>query len=237
MVLTQSQSRDVKSVVDESLKTLLSDEQFLSSIAASVAKIVEENLKKTFSAINNRLLECEANMAEFEKKTTVLTETNNKLTMELDKLQQYTRRNNIRIFGVPLIEGENVDEVVLRLFNFTMKLNMRDINIIDRAHRLGKIINGKQSIMVKFISYRDRSMVLKSRRLLKGTGIYITEDLTIKRLDLFKKAQVAHGKNNVWTSDGTVWTKKEGTKAKVLTENDLQHKAELTQLGSNIASS
>lgn len=211
----------VLSAVDESLKTVLSDVQFLSSIAASVAKIVEENLQKTFTDINNRVLNCEAKIAEFEKQSHTLVEVNKNSIKEVDRLQQYSRRNNIRMFGVPVLKGENMDEVVLRLFNYNMKLNV-DKSVIDRVHRLGNIKNGKQQIIIKFVSYRDRATVLYNRKLLKGTGVYLTEDLTAHRLGLLKKSQMDFGKENAWTMDGTIWVKRNGKKYRVLSQKDLE---------------
>ena len=53
--------------------------------------------------------------------------------------------------------------------------------MIERAHRVGKKrSSGKPRPIVKFSSSKDCGKVLKSRRLLKGTGISIREDFSDK---------------------------------------------------------
>lgn len=206
MVFTQSQVQDVKLVVDQSIKTVLGEKHFLDAIAAGVIKIVEEKLQKTFAEIDKRISECDIKISE-------VTQQNMKLSQELDKQQQYSRRNNLRIFGLPVVPSEDTEEVVLNLFKSNMQLNLEK-NMLDRVHRLGKVRDNKQQIIVKFISYRYRSLVLKNRKNLKGSGIYIAEDLTTNRIKLYKEAQTKYGKEHVWTNDGAIWVRK-GTKKEI----------------------
>ena len=81
---------------------------------------------------------------------------------------------------------------------------------IHRSHRLEKRKNPgqkPQAIIVKFTRYRDRHHVYRNKRLLKRSGISVTESLTLKKMDHLKKAREQHGFANVWTLDGKIMSK------------------------------
>ena len=80
--------------------------------------------------------------------------------------------------------------------------------MIDRSHRIGpkKKEQKPRPIIVKFCSYRDRSKVFYNKKMLKGSGVTITESLTKTRMDLLNEVMVGHG--NSWTIDGNIFVKK-----------------------------
>ncbi|KAH3869040.1 hypothetical protein DPMN_032196 [Dreissena polymorpha] len=95
---------------------------------------------------------------------------------KLNELEQYGRRNNIRIAG--LVEASNnnnsnnnkttsetaeeTSKVIIKFLNEKIEGLNLCINDIDIAHRLGR---------------RDTNM-MKNRRCLKGSGIFLNDDLT-----------------------------------------------------------
>ena len=58
-------------------------------------------------------------------------------------------------------------------------------------------------------------MSLEIKKLLKGTGISVTEMLTLKRMEHLKKAREQHGFGNVWTLDGKIIFKENDGNLKV----------------------
>ena len=85
-----------------------------------------------------------------------------------DALEQYTRGNSLRVSGAEEKENEDATEVALQLFNSTMNLeNTHPVRAedIDRAHRVGKTVPGKQRpLLVKFATYRVRQRVFRAKR-------------------------------------------------------------------------
>lgn len=123
----------------------------------------------------------------------------------IDALEQYTRRNNLRFFGLEELPSENVDNIIIQLIKD--KLNI-DLNIIDieRAHRIGKKTATKtRPVIVKFASYRTRALVFHARKALKGLKIFIQEDLTKYRHDLMKRATGIFGYGKAWSRDGRIF--------------------------------
>ena len=79
------------------------------------------------------------------------------VAIELNDVQQYLRRYDLRIFNVPVTAIAN-KEVFDWIFEyFTQKLGVNiDEKDIDRAHRIGKERGGKVQIIVRFCSWQPR---------------------------------------------------------------------------------
>ena len=104
------------------------------------------------------------------------------LSLKADDLENRSRRNNLCFDGIPE-EPESQSESwrksekkVLKILNDKMELP-GDIKI-KRAHRVGtrRQAGNPRSIVVKFLSYKDRERVMKERRKLKGTRVFVRED-------------------------------------------------------------
>lgn len=220
MVLTQSQIQDIKEILKVNIKSLINDKAFLTSIANEVAAIVEEKLQKSFDEIHGKVLEMNNKIATLELQNNQLTRDNLKIQLELDNLQQYSRRNNIRIFGIKEEAAEDTHKVVLNMFSEKLKLKI-DESAIDRTHRVGGNTSKNRHLIVKFVSYQTRAQIILNRKLLKGTGITVTEDLTVRRLVLLKTAKQKVNKENAWSRDGNIWIKFNNVKRVIKEEAEL----------------
>ena len=92
-----------------------------------------------------------------DEKISMLEKRINHLENEQDALEEYTRRNSLRVSGLEELDNEDPAKVALCLFNSTMNMQSSDpvsINDIDRVHRVGKRSPGKaRPLLVKFIYY------------------------------------------------------------------------------------
>ena len=131
------------------------------------------------------------------------------LEARCDDLEQYSRRESVRIFGVP---ESNIDlegailETANRQMALSPPLTKEDIS---RCHRVGpkSIQSSKRAILVKFTNYRVRARVMSAKKTLKGTNIFVTEYLTKNRASLAFKAREAKRAKNIydtWTYDGKI---------------------------------
>jgi hypothetical protein len=210
-----------KGLLKEFVVELLSDDAFLDGLAERVADKLKDRLEERITA---RVLDvCEPRIAALEMKIESLAAEIGAVREEsaarsriyvskLDAQEQYQRRNNIRIFGVPEQSGESVTGVVTGLCRDKLDVQV-DPSLIDRCHRVGRLPTGPASdgtrrrpraILVKFISYQTRRSVLTARKRLKGTGITIGEDLTQRRYSAFREIAGRVGINHVWTIDGRI---------------------------------
>ena len=107
-----------------------------------------------------------------------------------DNLEQYSRRNNVRISGISETQREDTDQLVLQIVsNIGVDIAL---NTIDRFHRVGR--KHPKDIIVKFVSYRDRRSLFANRKKLSTIDdntlkdVYINDDLTAFRNTLFLSA-------------------------------------------------
>ena len=106
-----------------------------------------EELKELVAKKNENIKDLEERVKELEQKT--------------DATEQYSRRNNLRLHGIPEQKDENLGEVVVKMLNKELQLAppLTDSDI-DRLHRIGprKSEEPRQCI-VKFTNYRTRERI------------------------------------------------------------------------------
>lgn len=207
----------IKQSVDDSVSKL---KIAMSEREESLKELVERNASTLHDiqvTIENKLTEIDHLQSEVGKQK----ETISSLTSNLNSLEQYTRRNNIRIFGVAEQRDENTDQLVSQVAE---KLGVRVAPTdIDRSHRVGpppsqdhayadalRSTSGKSKhkarpIIVKFTSYKIKKAIMNERRKLKGSKTVIAEDLTKSNARLLTAAYTNRNTTAAWSIDGRIF--------------------------------
>jgi len=196
------------------------------SLEFSQAKI--DDLSSSKSALQAKMESMEKNNFVLETKLqeslmkNALLEENEWIEHELntkhDVLEQYTRKYNLEIDGVPMVHGEDLEDIVIKLARrIDADVGPEDIDII---HRFKKGNQQPNPIIVRFNNYYSKKEMYYVRHKLHKLNvrhisgaekkIYINENLTAQRAALFKKV---HNKKQlrqgwkVWTIDGKIFVK------------------------------
>ena len=150
---------------------------------------------------------------ENEKKIEELNETASKMNERIEELEnnidrqeQYSRRNCLLIHGIAENKEENTDQQAIDFINENLEMKIDEIDI-DRSHRIGRYDKTKKKprpIIVKFVRYNVRGGVFREKRKLKGTGKTITKSLTTKRIGQLNDVRETFGFHNVWSYDGKI---------------------------------
>lgn len=142
-------------------------------------EFIEESFMQQIKQLKDQLTSFSDRITELEKEKV----TRDK---ELKDLQRDNKRNNLIIFGLPEIDGEDLYEKVLEFFNKVLKIETycTDINYM---YRFGKEEN--RPIVVKFISLRKKIEILKNCYLLQGSTISLTNDLIKEDREVHKILQ------------------------------------------------
>ncbi|KAL8618583.1 hypothetical protein ACOMHN_021852 [Nucella lapillus] len=96
------------------------------------------------------------------------------LETEIDRLEGFSRHNNIKLFGVPESTGEeqeDCEEIVRYVLETYISEKTWDPDVIKRAHRLGKPNSHNRNprpIIAKFQRWGDAMRVIKGRAAKKG---------------------------------------------------------------------
>ncbi|KAJ8246345.1 hypothetical protein GJAV_G00266670 [Gymnothorax javanicus] len=130
-----------------------------------------------------------------------------KQDFRIDELEQYSRRDNVVIRGIPEEEGEDTNETIKKVGE-AIGVNIEDIDI-SVSHRFGRSQNGKpRPIVVKFVRRDTRTKVMQAKKNLRGSseykGVFIDEQLTPLRAKLFSLVKNDADTERVWTVDGKI---------------------------------
>lgn len=174
-------------------------EQHLNQVSESMDLINEK-----FETFKKELEEKDKKISILENNVSMLSTTVDVLSKQLDRQEQYSRRNCLLIHNIPENKDENTDDTVIKIIGEKVgePVCLEDL---DRTHRLGPPkTNKNRPIIVKFSRYHTRNRVFKKKKQLKGHQMSITESLTKRRMGELNDARNQHGFENVWTSDGKI---------------------------------
>ncbi|KAH3802154.1 hypothetical protein DPMN_155825 [Dreissena polymorpha] len=94
--------------------------------------------------------------------------------------------------------------------HLNVHLEYKDIEI---AHRLGKYIpNKNRAVIVKFVRRQTKIDVMKRAKQLKGTGIYINEDLTKINAEVLASLRLKEPSHfeRAWSHEGKLFVRYNG---------------------------
>ena len=124
------------------------------------------------------------------------------LEFDHDTLEQYTRKFNVEVHGIPECEGENLREIITKVGQkISVDISDDDIDIV---HRLYRKPPAKKPIIVRFTSHKKKREFYKGRFNIKDTNlsgifgsvlsdsearIFINKNLTQRRQELLAMAR------------------------------------------------
>lgn len=194
MPLTREQIAEINMCVTNAIKNYLENEAFMEDVVKRVSVSIIDNMQKR--------------LEEFIKP---VIQENIILKERIDHLEQYSRRNNIRIFGMPEKQNENLEDSVIDIFEKKLNVHVPK-EAIERIHRTGRHSEGKtRPVIIKFLSYKTRQQVLNNKKKFKGTNFIVYEDLTKTRLSILHKVQLKIGRRNTWTHDGSIFFRRDNS--------------------------
>ena len=119
-----------------------------------------------------------------------------------DNNEQYSRRTSVRINNITLPdERETPLDVMNKVKEVIVKSGVEIPDMyLDRAHRVGKPLVGedgsrKQQVIVKFTTWRHRTLFYQGRKNLTSAKVYL--DLTQSKFKLLKRSQTKVVGSNV----------------------------------------
>ena len=144
---------------------------------------------------------------------------------EIDRLEQYGRRDNVRIFGLEETRNEDTTEKVVELAaDMGVAITAKDISVSHRLPQSGKRADKAKPIIVKFVRRFTKQLLLRSKELRKKENrknVYVEEDLTPVRSRMVCSLREDPRIKTVWSIDGRIFAirKKDGKDEKVVIES------------------
>lgn len=207
---------------DSSLKSMMKEvvremkEELLKSVIGRIEKLEcklfekqaeNDNLKQEI-----KILRAELEQTKDDNQKLMKENEKGRQTIEgsLNSLEQYGRRNNIRISGITDKAQETAEEstrLVVEILNRKMPNLGLKIQDIDIAHRIGKYKKeGNRQIIVKLHSRIKKQQIMREKKSLKSDSVYISEDLTKINQEVFKsvRTKLKDVVASAWTYEGAI---------------------------------
>ncbi|XP_041453274.1 uncharacterized protein LOC121406325 [Lytechinus variegatus] len=197
-------------------------EQSIDSIREGQSSIVN-----SLSFLNEKFEEMKLKAEKIEKENRELKEQNiclqkrfSELTFQLNELDQYHRRVNLEVAGVPERQGEVPERIVLNIAkHISPELAASDFDVVHRLGSKRQADNKARPIIVRFTTRRARNIMYDGRRKLKTLStkdlgynsdgkIYLNENLIASTKELMKdvnKARRDAGYKFLWTQNGRIY--------------------------------
>ena len=162
----------------------------LTEFLDKIEEKIESKVRDGVEVLIPRVIALERRVESLESSMVVLEHLHKKV----DENEQYSRRTCLRILNVPLPKNdgkENYENKMKQIMNdMDCGLNPDDI---DCTHRIGPKKTGadgtvNQQIIVKFKSFRQRSLFYRNRAKAKD-NIKVRLDLTKRRLSILNEAK------------------------------------------------
>ena len=181
--------KDVQAFQADIVKKLQSIEESynhkLQEVDVKVTNIAKtcDFVAEKLSAMTLKVNALEEESAKLQTQTNGIETAVRDLNDEVNKLERFSRRNNLRIIG---FEEEQNESPLEKVEKFLEEKFQRTSVQVERAHRVGRRQeSGKhRQIIVKMLRYTDKVAIMKEAKLrLKDTSFRIVDDLTKKDLD------------------------------------------------------
>ncbi len=130
-----------------------------------------------------------------------------------DRLEQYSHKESVRIYGIPEFEREtreDTNKVVLQIATkIGANVTTQDASV---GHRIGRRGQGNKQwlIIAKFVRRDCKSKIMrpvqnKTLQMSEYQGVFINDDVTALRSRLVYELKRDAGVKNMWNIDGRIF--------------------------------
>ena len=188
----------LRSQIDQGVKNFCDNGGKDSDVPVAPTEVCVSDRNVTFSPVS--LMKPEHSLVEMDRQIMYLTQELSKVKSALrdaenciDKLEDQSRRNNLKFYGLPEGEQESwadSEALIRNLMRDELKIPDAENIGITRAHRMhqkGLKVDEPRPIIVKYEHWRDRQTVLGNSKVFKGTPKSISEDFCARTVEYRKK--------------------------------------------------
>nr|CAI5865871.1 unnamed protein product [Callosobruchus analis] len=201
MVLTRETRDEIEAAIQAAIGKCIKSDSFIRQIVEKVTEAVTRTLQDTLTKLETSMVSLEekfvTEIKNLEDHAKRLEHDKIALEKQVDRLDQANRTCNLRLFNLKEIPHENTREQVMQILNnkLALRLENGDIQI---CYRVGKKEENKpRGIFLKVKDQNIKEAIYRKKKLFKGSGIVVREDLTKVRLELLNYAIEKIGLKNL----------------------------------------
>jgi hypothetical protein len=177
----------IMKAIESQTQTMLNIQTSQRLVMSSISEI-----DRKVSDLSNVCSRNSEDIKELKNNQEDISDTLEGLQEEIDRLEGFSRRNNVKVFGLQegLENNSTCEELVKGLLSDYYPGEEWDRDVIERAHRLGNRNNpnrrGPRPVIAKFQRWGDAMRVMKNRdarEKMNNDGIRLAQDLTKRQSD------------------------------------------------------
>ncbi|XP_069110182.1 uncharacterized protein [Argopecten irradians] len=196
-------------------------------VIVDVRKYIDSKISETAGRISSLEMDVENLKEEVEKQDdtvaemkTILVNQQQRINKALEKAnrnEQYSRKYNVRIRGLPEEKGENLRVVLPTRIMAASGVKLNGYYDIVAVHRLpsARGTNSLRPVIVKFFNNDIKMLVTKNKHLLRKAGLFVTEDITSENISLMDKVKASDKIEYSWYYNCNVYGLCKDTKRRV----------------------
>ena len=143
--------------------------------------LIEESLKFTTSQLEEKIPTLEKRITDQEEKYNTVTnevkdlkKENKKLAEQLLKQEMYSRKNNLKLYGLSCPPEKLEEDIIKKLASIGISLNQQDI---AKVHYLTQSKKGLQKpVLMQLHHWKDKKIIMDKKDSLKSMNVIIQED-------------------------------------------------------------
>lgn len=173
------------------MATIASVSEMLQTFAADV-KAEFANLRKTCKEMKDQVTAIEKGMLDLQTENKELQVRMDTMESKVEFLERQLKKNNIIYFGIDEANEETpnqLEQKALDVMSDKMQVNIKSDDIAN-VYRIGKR-NGRfpRPVFIALANYKKKAEIIANRSKLRGTDIFVNDDLTPKQRETRKNLQ------------------------------------------------
>ena len=218
----------IKSVVEELFKGY--QEKIEKRIDQEVSKLSQENykLQKQNDQLSKDIKEYDEALNRMYNQLQETEEIAKSASARANYNEQYSRKNNIKMHGIPENKGEQLLEVVNEILT-EVGVAIEE-NEVMAIHRIPGQKDRPRPILVKLRNNEAKSKVMRKRTAIKSlstngnTGVKITDDVTRQNTELISRLLMDERITAAWYFNGSIYGQNGGRRIKFDIYDDIEKK-------------
>jgi hypothetical protein len=180
-ILTEASSEMGDTDSDESATTNENMEDMMERLLRKYDRRGSKRLKEELGPLKSDLEKLRKELKpvfEIVKKVSQLETQINKTGSRMSRMEREDRKNNMIVHGLSEASNETYHERHLAIQELANRLKLKEIDYSE-SRRLGsKAAKKPRPLLIRFIRYRDKAEVLAQSKLLRGSSIAVSDDLS-----------------------------------------------------------